>query len=157
MEQLEKRRAEASVAVMSAIPDASRAPTSRSLCRGRRCGRFGRGGRAPSRRSLQWIGRPTVVILHGWIEEPGITSHDYYGPLTDNLREDFRVCDYDRTNVGDSERLPGPQTPEMVVGDLDGAWKRSATPAPTCSSGNRPEAWSPRRTPSPTRTRWPGS
>lgn len=65
-------------------------------------------------------GHPTVVILHGWIDEPGITSYDYYGPLRDELKPDFRVCSYDRANVGDSEAVPGTQTPEMVVGDLDG-------------------------------------
>ncbi len=65
-------------------------------------------------------GRPTVIILHGWIDEPGVTSYGYYGPLTDNLEGDFRVCSYDRANVGDSETVPGTQTPEMVVGDLDG-------------------------------------
>jgi pimeloyl-ACP methyl ester carboxylesterase len=65
-------------------------------------------------------GRPTVVILHGWIDQPGITSHDYYGPLTSELKPDFRVCSYDRANVGDSETVDGTQTPEMVVGDLDG-------------------------------------
>ena len=65
-------------------------------------------------------GSPTVVILHGWIDRPGITSHDYYGALTDELKPDFRVCSYDRANVGDSETVAGTQTPEMVVGDLDG-------------------------------------
>ena len=52
-------------------------------------------------------GSPTVVILHGWIEQPGITSHDYYGPLTRKLKPDFRVCSYDRANVGDSEAVGG--------------------------------------------------
>jgi len=65
-------------------------------------------------------GSPTVVILHGWIDQPGVTSHDYYGPLTSELKRDFRVCSYDRANVGDSETVEGTQTPEMVVGDLDG-------------------------------------
>ena len=65
-------------------------------------------------------GAPTVVILHGWIDEPGVTSHDYYGPLTGELEPDFRVCSYDRANVGDSETVAGTQTPDMVVGDLDG-------------------------------------
>jgi pimeloyl-ACP methyl ester carboxylesterase len=64
-------------------------------------------------------GHPTVVILHGWIDQPGVSSHYYYGALTANLEGDFRVCDYDRANVGDSETVPGPQTPERVVGDLD--------------------------------------
>jgi pimeloyl-ACP methyl ester carboxylesterase len=65
-------------------------------------------------------GKPTVVILHGWIDQPGITSHSYYGALTDELKPDFRVCSYDRANVGDSETVAGTQTPEMVIGDLDG-------------------------------------
>lgn len=65
-------------------------------------------------------GQPTVVILHGWIDQPGITSYSYYGGLTAELAEDFRVCSYDRANVGDSATVPGTQTPEMVVGDLDG-------------------------------------
>jgi pimeloyl-ACP methyl ester carboxylesterase len=68
-------------------------------------------------------GSPTVVILHGWIDQPGVTSHSYYGPLTDELKPDFRVCSYDRANVGDSETVEGTQTPEMVVGDLDGLMK----------------------------------
>ena len=75
-------------------------------------------------------GRPTAVILHGWIDEPGVTSHDYYGPLIDNLRGDFRVCDYDRANVGDSEAVPGTQTPQMVVGDLDGVMEAVGGPGP---------------------------
>jgi len=65
-------------------------------------------------------GHPTAVILHGWIDQPGVTSYDYYGPLIDELEPDFRVCSYDRANVGDSETVPGTQTPDMVVGDLDG-------------------------------------
>jgi len=65
-------------------------------------------------------GKPTAVILHGWIDQPGVTSHDFYGSLIDALRQDFRVCSYDRANVGDSETVSGTQTPEMVVGDLDG-------------------------------------
>ena len=65
-------------------------------------------------------GQPTVVILHGWIDEPGVTSYDHYGSLRDELKPEFRVCSYDRANVGDSETVPGTQTPEMVVADLDG-------------------------------------
>ena len=65
-------------------------------------------------------GRPTVVILHGWIDEPGVPSVDYYRGLSADLSPDLRVCSYDRANVGDSETVAGTQTPEMVVGDLDG-------------------------------------
>ena len=64
-------------------------------------------------------GSPTVVILHGGIDKPGVTSHDYYGALRSELEEDYRVCSYDRTNVGDSDSVEGTQSPEMVVADLD--------------------------------------
>jgi pimeloyl-ACP methyl ester carboxylesterase len=75
-------------------------------------------------------GHPTVVILHGWIDQPGITSHGYYGALRDELEPDFRVCSYDRANVGDSETVPGTQTPEMVVADLDGLLEALGDPGP---------------------------
>jgi pimeloyl-ACP methyl ester carboxylesterase len=75
-------------------------------------------------------GHPTVVILHGWIDEPGVTSYGYYGPLTDNLEGDFRVCSYDRANVGDSDQVRGTQTPEKVVGDLDGLMAALGDPGP---------------------------
>ena len=67
-------------------------------------------------------GHPTAVLLHGWIDDPGITSYNFYGNeyLVDQLEPDVRVCTYDRVNVGDSETVAGTQTPEMVVGDLDG-------------------------------------
>lgn len=76
------------------------------------------------------LGDPTVVILHGWIDEPGIRSHDLYGPLTAELERDFRVCDYDRANVGDSEVVPGTQTPQMVAADLDGLMDALGDPGP---------------------------
>ena len=68
-------------------------------------------------------GHPTVVLLHGWIDQPGITSYNFSwgkGHLVEDLATDVRVCSYDRVNVGDSETVAGTQTPEMVVGDLDG-------------------------------------
>ena len=52
-------------------------------------------------------GHPTVVVLHGWIDEPGVRSFDYYGPLSDELKPDFRVCSYAHANVGDSETVRG--------------------------------------------------
>jgi pimeloyl-ACP methyl ester carboxylesterase len=75
-------------------------------------------------------GHPTVVVLHGWIDEPGQTSFDYYGGLTADLQGDLRICSYDRANVGDSETVPGTQTPEMVVGDLDGLMAALDDPGP---------------------------
>lgn len=65
-------------------------------------------------------GDPTVMILHGWIDEAGVTSYDYYGSLRKQLTSDFRVCSYDRANVGDSEQVRGTQNPPAVVADLKG-------------------------------------
>jgi pimeloyl-ACP methyl ester carboxylesterase len=75
-------------------------------------------------------GSPTAVILHGWIDEPGVTSEDFYGPLSAELEPDFRVCSYDRANVGDSETVPGTHTPESVVADLDGLMAAIGEPGP---------------------------
>ena len=75
-------------------------------------------------------GSPTAVVLHGWIDQPGVTSQDFYGPLTAELEPDFRVCSYDRANVGDSESVPGSQTPEMVVADLHGLMEAVGDPGP---------------------------
>ena len=76
------------------------------------------------------VGHPIVVILHGWIDKPGVTSHNFYGPLTNALKPDFRTCSYDRANVGGSQTVPGTQTPEMVVGDLHGLMKAIGEPGP---------------------------
>lgn len=75
-------------------------------------------------------GRPTVVILHGWIDEPGLTSESFYGPLRNELEPDYRVCSYDRANVGQSEKVEGTQTPQMVVDDLDGLMTELGDPGP---------------------------
>ena len=76
-------------------------------------------------------GSPTAVVLHGWIESPGVSPRsEYYGALTAELAPDFRVCGYDRANVGDSESVPGTQTPEMVVSDLDGLMEAIGDPGP---------------------------
>lgn len=75
-------------------------------------------------------GEPTVVILHGWIDQPGLKSSHFYGPLVDELGGELRTCYYDRVNVGDSDDLPGTQTPEMVVEDLDNPMTALGEPGP---------------------------
>jgi pimeloyl-ACP methyl ester carboxylesterase len=75
-------------------------------------------------------GDPTAVILHGWIEEPGVISHGFYDALIDELSQDVRTCSYDRANVGDSDTVPGTQTPEMVVEDLDQLMQALGEPGP---------------------------
>ena len=65
-------------------------------------------------------GSPTVVYLHGYIEDPGFTGHSSARPIQDILDEDYRVCIYDRTNVGRSDSVDGPLDGESSVADLHG-------------------------------------
>jgi pimeloyl-ACP methyl ester carboxylesterase len=62
-------------------------------------------------------GSPTVVYLHGFIEQPpgGASSA---GQIPSMLRDEHRVCVYDRANVGKSDEVPGLRTGESSVRDL---------------------------------------
>ena len=50
---------------------------------------------------------PTVVYLHGFIEQPpsGASSAD---EIPSMLRDEHRICVYDRANIGRSDDVPGP-------------------------------------------------
>jgi pimeloyl-ACP methyl ester carboxylesterase len=62
-------------------------------------------------------GSPTVVYLHGFIEQPpgGASSA---GKIPSLLRDKHRICVYDRANVGKSDDVPGLRTGESSVTDL---------------------------------------
>ncbi len=63
-------------------------------------------------------GSPTIVYLHGNIENEdfsGASSGDYIGP---KLRDQYRFCVYDRRNVGKSDEIPGTYTGLEAVADL---------------------------------------
>jgi pimeloyl-ACP methyl ester carboxylesterase len=62
-------------------------------------------------------GSPTVVYLHGFIESPpgGASSA---GEIPSMLRDEHRICVYDRANVGRSDDVPGLRTGESSVRDL---------------------------------------
>jgi pimeloyl-ACP methyl ester carboxylesterase len=63
------------------------------------------------------FGSPTVVYLHGFIEQPpgGASSA---GQIPSMLRDEHRICVYDRANVGRSDDVPGLRTGESSVRDL---------------------------------------
>jgi pimeloyl-ACP methyl ester carboxylesterase len=63
-------------------------------------------------------GRPTVVYLHGWIDEPRILPHVNGEYIAEQL-PDHRICLYDRRNVGRSETVDAVQTPADVLHDLE--------------------------------------
>lgn len=65
-------------------------------------------------------GAPTVVYLHGYIDSPGFGGHSSALAIQDLLDEDYRVCVYDRPNVGLSDSVEGPLDGESSVADLHG-------------------------------------
>jgi pimeloyl-ACP methyl ester carboxylesterase len=64
-------------------------------------------------------GSPTVVYLHGAIEEAEIVPHRNATAIRDELTDEHRVCLYDRRNVGRSDTVDRPQRPADAIEDLD--------------------------------------
>ncbi len=68
--------------------------------------------------SCEGSGSPTVVYLHGSIEDPNTVAHLAGSGFSSLLVSDYRVCVYDRRNVGDSETVDAAQLPGDAVNDL---------------------------------------
>lgn len=64
----------------------------------------------------QGDGSPTVVYMHGSINEP-IMAHANGQFAIDALSDEVRVCVYDRRNVGRSDTVDAPQLPDDVMND----------------------------------------
>ena len=62
-------------------------------------------------------GPTTVVFVHGWVNDASV-PHIHATGVRDRLVDDFRVCLYDRRNVGSSETVDAVQTPGDVVRDM---------------------------------------
>ena len=69
-------------------------------------------------------GSPTVVYIHGWVNDPAYTPHESAYQIRDLLAADHRVCLYDRRNVGDSETVDAVQTPAAMLRDLEGVLRK---------------------------------
>lgn len=61
----------------------------------------------------------TVVNVHGWVNDTSFVPHSSVLGVRDRLVDDFRVCAYDRRNVGSSETVDAVQTPADVVRDME--------------------------------------
>jgi pimeloyl-ACP methyl ester carboxylesterase len=64
-------------------------------------------------------GPVTVVYVHGWTNDPTYLPHDSALGISELLDDDFRVCLYDRRNVGSSETVDAVQTPEDMLHDME--------------------------------------
>ena len=63
-------------------------------------------------------GDMTVVLVHGWVNDAGFVPHDHATGVRDLLSSDYRVCLYDRRNVGSSETVDAVQKPGDMVRDM---------------------------------------
>ena len=69
--------------------------------------------------SCTGAGAPTVVFVHGWVNDEGFVPHESAAPVSQLLADDFRVCLYDRRNVGGSEIVDAVQSPEDMRHDME--------------------------------------
>ena len=63
-------------------------------------------------------GSPTIVYLHGYIFDPSGGSGENAGTVPSLLEDRYRVCVYDRANVGRSQAVEGPLTGSSSIRDL---------------------------------------
>jgi pimeloyl-ACP methyl ester carboxylesterase len=63
-------------------------------------------------------GPTTVVYVHGWVNDAGYVPHTSATAVRDLLTDDYRVCLYDRRNVGSSETVDAVQKPKHMVRDM---------------------------------------
>jgi pimeloyl-ACP methyl ester carboxylesterase len=64
-------------------------------------------------------GEPTIIYLHGSIEDPGVVPHRNALQYQARLGDDHRVCVYDRRNLGLSDTVDAVQLPEDALNDLE--------------------------------------
>jgi pimeloyl-ACP methyl ester carboxylesterase len=64
-------------------------------------------------------GSPTVVYVHGWVNDPEYVPHQSAYGIRDLLDADYRVCLYDRRNVGSSETVDGVQSPQAMLREME--------------------------------------
>ena len=75
-------------------------------------------------------GPTTVVAVHGWVNDASFVPHIHSIGVRDRLVDDFRVCLYDRRNVGSSETVDAVQTPGDVVRDMRAVLKAGGEKPP---------------------------
>jgi pimeloyl-ACP methyl ester carboxylesterase len=69
--------------------------------------------------SCEGSGSPTIVYVHGWVNDKGYVPHDSAQGISDLLADDYRVCLYDRRNVGSSETVNSVQSPAAMRHDME--------------------------------------
>ena len=70
--------------------------------------------------NCQGSGSPTIVYMHGWSTGLGSLAHANGAFAQRALSDEYRVCVYDRRNVGLSETVDAAQLPEDAIADMHG-------------------------------------
>lgn len=65
-------------------------------------------------------GSPTVVYMHGSINDPGVFAHQNGEFVLSALGDEYRACVYDRRNVGSSDTVDAAQLPEDAIAEMRG-------------------------------------
>jgi pimeloyl-ACP methyl ester carboxylesterase len=102
-------------------PDSSAAPSLE--------GSFDVGGHSLAM-SCWGTGSPTVVYLHGFIDDPAGGGATNAGKIPSLLAPKVRVCTYDRANVGSSGKSAGRQTGADSIRDLHALLSAADVPPP---------------------------
>lgn len=68
--------------------------------------------------SCKGSGSPTIIHLHGSIEDPTLSGTMGGGYIQSQLSDRYRVCTYDRRNAGKSEEVGGYWTGKTAVADM---------------------------------------
>jgi pimeloyl-ACP methyl ester carboxylesterase len=65
-------------------------------------------------------GSPTILYFHGAIQDSTAMPVTFAEPIRSRVDEDYRFCAYDRRNVGRSESVDAPQSPDDMLADVEG-------------------------------------
>ncbi|MDQ4109811.1 MAG: alpha/beta hydrolase, partial [Actinomycetota bacterium] len=65
-------------------------------------------------------GSPTAVYFSGWTDDPSRLAVSAIQGVESVAGGEHRICSYERRNTGRSETVDGTQSPQDVVGDVDG-------------------------------------
>ena len=63
-------------------------------------------------------GSPTVIYLHGSIQDSSVIAHSNGAGFQQLLSTDYRTCVYDRRNVGNSDTVDAIQLPQDALADM---------------------------------------
>lgn len=68
--------------------------------------------------SCAGTGSPTIVYMHGAIDDRSIYPHGNGIEIQRMIEDEYRMCVYDRRNLGRSDSVDAPQTPDDAMADL---------------------------------------